>query len=299
MAEVRSKSELWNLLKEVGWKPPQTKSYVQWTAEELELEYGTKVAEQLMSRSGDSEIDSYEPEPETIADPAVAAALEEMAAEWGEVATSGPVPPAPAPVPTVPAPAPQPVPQPQPVAVPAPEPVDEWPNVPRSDEADKVAGLRMRTHGPDDPVRIDTQGRIWYQDEVRKPATASPRARSVLTYQDSGFKTVEDRNQLGLLEESFEVPGDESRTMQVKVTLPSWQVGIYKDPRLPFRVHIYNDIRGFHRLDVVKYYGGMDNVPSSITTIYVGGDLCYDIVKTRDAIEREYRERVLRIGSFQ
>jgi hypothetical protein len=181
-------------------------------------------------------------------------------------------------------------------------PVREWGNyvpetlarllgVPFTDNGDKRAGLRINTHGPDDVLRVSSDGKIWYQDEVAKPAIPQPRMRRKVRYIDPGVKTVEIRRPDGHLDESFEVAGDQATQAEYKVTLPSWQVGIYYDPRLPFRVHVYNGRRGFDRMDVMRYYGGLDLVPSSIqnSAIY-DGDLCYDIMKVRDAMERELRE---------
>jgi len=152
------------------------------------------------------------------------------------------------------------------------------------------AGLNFNSHTMDDPVRVDSRGFIWYQDEVMKPAIPKPRARRVVNYKDPGVKTVEKYYADGRLDESYEVAGDQARDMQVKTTLPSWQVGIYKDPRLPFRVHIYNDVRGFEWFDVLRQYGGMDHVPSTIKHLYVGNDLCFDITSTRETMERELRD---------
>ena len=136
------------------------------------------------------------------------------------------------------------------------------------------------------PLRTDPDGKVWYRDEVLKPAFPKPRARRRITYVDPGSKTQTVQN--GKYVETVEVAGDEKQTREVKITMPSYQVGIYKDPRLPFRVHIYNGNRGFDLFEVRKYYGGADLVPREIKTLYVGNDLCYDIVSTRRAIEQEF-----------
>jgi len=275
----RTKQDLWGLLKEAGWKPPLNKTYVSFTADQLEIEYNTVVANAIVNGEATPEdVTTNYNDPDFD--------REGSFDEWASAVESAP----PAPTPTAVQKAPE--------SATSPQSADPFAGVPRTDVADQVAGLRMQTHGADDPVRIDSHGRIWYQDEVRKPATPRPRARRVLQYKDPGVKTIENRNQLGLLEESFEVAGDEVQDMTVKITLPSWQVGIYKDPSMPFRIHVYNDVRGFSRRDVVKYYGGSDHVPSTVKTVYVGSDLCYDIKSVRDTIDREYRERVLRIGSL-
>jgi hypothetical protein len=310
MAETRSKSELWNLLKEKGWKPPATKAFVQYTAAELELEYGTLLATEIQSDT-DAELTAAEvagQQPEVLgteeqlqflAEVPSEDVLADVVAHWPDDLASAVVTAPPTPVAQTPEKTPE-------VATsgdsgpslaePRPGDPDWLPDVPRRDEPDAIAGLRIRTHGRNDPLRVDSLGRVWYQDEVRKPATPRPRARSVLNFRDQGSKTIEIRNQLGLLEESFEVAGDAPQDMRVKVTLPSWQVGIYQDPRLPWRVHVYNNIRGFDRLDVVEYFGGMDHVPASIKVLYVGSDLCYDIISARETLEAIAREQALQIG---
>lgn len=144
----------------------------------------------------------------------------------------------------------------------------------------------------DEPIRIDPEtGWIWYQEEIVKPAFPKPRARRVLTYTDSGSKQVTVQN--GQYLESFEVAGDEQRMGQVKITLPSYQVGIYKDPRLPFKIHVYNELRGFHFNDVIEYYGGAELVPPSVKRIYVENVLCFDIPSVVRAINDEYRHHQL------
>lgn len=77
--------------------------------------------------------------------------------------------------------------------------------------------------------------------------------------------------------------------MQAKITLPSYQVGIYKDPRFPFKIHEYNDVRGFDFFEVNDFYGGSDLVPAAIKRMYVESSLCYDIRTVVRAIEDEAR----------
>lgn len=168
--------------------------------------------------------------------------------------------------------------------------------VPLADRGADRAGLTFNTHGINDPVRVDLQGRVWFQDEVQKPAIPKARARRILKSQTTNTKVIEQRGDDGRLIESFEVAGDEVRDLEIKVTLPSWQVGIYWDPRLPFRVHVYEDVRGFDFRDIVKYYGGLDLIPSSIKRIYVGGDLCFDIQSTRNTMEQQLRDAQLGRG---
>lgn len=150
-------------------------------------------------------------------------------------------------------------------------------------------------HAYDDaekPVRIEPSGRIWYAEEVRKPGSAKPRARRKLTYVDPGTRT--EQAQDGAFIETFEVAGNERRTAEVKITMPSYQVGIYKEPNLPFKTHVYNGKRGFDLFDVHKFYGGADLVPSEIKRVYVENDLCYDITSTIRAIQAEARQLALK-----
>lgn len=165
-------------------------------------------------------------------------------------------------------------------------------NLPRR-EPDQVAGLRVNTHAEDEPLRVDENGLIWYQDEVRKAAFPKPRGRRVLDYVDPGVRTVTAETGNGYTE-TFEMPGDQARPSQVKITLPSHQVGIYRDPNMPFKIHVYQDNRGFDLFEVRDFYGGADLVPEDIKTVYVGQSLCYDIRTTRRAIEAEYREKLLK-----
>ena len=58
----------------------------------------------------------------------------------------------------------------------------------------------------DTPLRTDEQGRIWFREEVRKPATPAPRARRVLKYIDPGTTTKTIVN--GRYIESFEEAGN-------------------------------------------------------------------------------------------
>lgn len=175
----------------------------------------------------------------------------------------------------------------------APETLARLLGVPYSDIASRRAGLTFNSHGPDDVLRVSSDGKVWYKDEVPKPAIPMPRMRRKVRYINTGVKKVERRLNDGHLDESFEVAGDGHEEAEIKVTLPSSQVGIYYDPRLPFRVHVYNGKRGFDYMDVVRFYGGLDLVPSTVATIYVGDDLCYDINKTRDTMERELRDKQL------
>jgi hypothetical protein len=181
---------------------------------------------------------------------------------------------------------------PEPAAQPAPPAPAPQLGLPRR-EPDQVAGLRVNTHAEDEPLRVDENGLVWYQDEVRKAAFPKPRGRRVLDYIDPGVRTETAQTGNGYTE-TFEMPGDQARPSQVKITLPSHQVGIYKDPNMPFKIHVYQDNRGFDLFEVRDFYGGHDLIPEDIKTVYVGQSLCYDIRTTRRAIEAEYREKLLK-----
>lgn len=158
----------------------------------------------------------------------------------------------------------------------------------------EMAGMRLNEKRPDEPLRIDPETRrAWFQEEVRKPAIPTPRGRRVLEYKDPGAitKTVKD----GEYTETFEVSGDprNARSMQVKITLPSYQVGIYKDPRFPFKVICYNGNEGFDLQDVQGFYGGAELVPPAVKRKYVENVLCYDIRSVVAAINQEHRDLAL------
>ena len=143
------------------------------------------------------------------------------------------------------------------------------------------------------PIRTDPDGIVWYADEVRKLASPGPRKRRKLSYIDHGTKV--ETVQVGQFMESFEVAGSDVRTEEVKITLPTYQVGLYRDPRLPFLIHVYNNNRGYDLMEVIKYYGNsQDLVPQEIQKTYVGNDLCYDIKTTNRAIENEARQLRMR-----
>jgi len=149
----------------------------------------------------------------------------------------------------------------------------------------------------DEVVRVDEQGREWLQEEVRKPAYPKPRGRRVLTYVDPGVRQETVQQSDGYIE-SFEVPGDrKNRTAEIKITLPSFQVGIYRDRRFPFRIHVYNGREGFNLYDVENFYGGAQLVPSECKRIYIENDLCYDIRSVVQAIRSEHRQMILQKGT--
>ncbi len=156
-------------------------------------------------------------------------------------------------------------------------------------DPNEMAGQRLNSQAEDEPIRVDENGLVWYQEEVRKPAFAKPRGRRVLKYMETGVKEVTTKN--GEYVETFEVAGDGPKIpSEVKVTLPSYQVGIYKDKRFPFKIHVYNEIRGFDLFEVQNYYGGSELVPQEIKRMYVENVLCYDIRTTVRAIQTEFRQ---------
>lgn len=141
---------------------------------------------------------------------------------------------------------------------------------------------------PLEVLRVDEQGRQWYQEEVRKPAYPKPRGRRVLTYLESGVEKQTVRN--GDYVETFEVAGNlPTRPAEVKITLPSYQVGVYKDPRFPFKIHCYDGREGFDLFDVQNFYGGAELVPPVVKRVYIENVLCYDIRTVIRAINDEHR----------
>jgi hypothetical protein len=176
---------------------------------------------------------------------------------------------------------------------PEPEPVPTQDIEVRHADPDEMAGQRQNSQPADVPIRIDPEtGREWYQEEVLKPAYPKPRGRRVLTYLETGTKQVQTKS--GEFVETFEVAGDgPPRTAEVKITLPSYQVGVFKDPRFPFKVHTYNGLEGFDLFEVRDYYGGAELVPAEVKLVYVENVLCYDIRSVVRAIEAEYRQLML------
>lgn len=167
-------------------------------------------------------------------------------------------------------------------ALPDPAPVASQP------DPGELPGQRLNTHSRDDVIRVDDMGRKWHQEEVRKPAYPKPRGRRVLKYMETGVKT--ETVQAGEYVETFEVAGNEaSRPAEVKITLPSYQVGIYTDPRFPFKIHCYDGREGFDFEEVRAYYGGAELVPDSCKRIYVENELCYDIRSVIRTIQAEHR----------
>lgn len=175
----------------------------------------------------------------------------------------------------------------------APEPEPAAPPPVQAADPNELPGQRLNTKDEDEPIRTDEDGRVWYQEEVRKPAYPKPRGRRVLSYQNPGVVTKTVKS--GDYTETFEVAGDmaNAEPAQVKITLPSYQVGVYKDPRFPFKVITYNGNNGFDLREVQQFYGGAELVPAGVKRIYVENVLCYDIRTVIRAIEDEYRAKQL------
>lgn len=156
-------------------------------------------------------------------------------------------------------------------------------------DPEEMPGVRLNTKPEDEPIRVDDQGRIWYQEEVKKPAYPKPRGRRVLKYLETGVETKTVQN--GEYVETFEVAGvGAGKPAEVKITLPSYQVGIYKDPRFPFKIHCYNGREGFNLFEVQDYYGGAELVPDECKRVYIENDLCYDVRSVIRAIQNEHRQ---------
>ncbi len=157
----------------------------------------------------------------------------------------------------------------------------------------ELAGERLNSKDPEDVIYTDDAGRQWLQKEVLKPAFPRPRGRRVLRYNDPGV--VKKTEKEGQYTETFEVAGDmrNATPSEIKITLPSYQVGICRDPRFPFKVITYNGREGFDRLEVEKFYGGHELVPPVAQRTYVENVLCYDMRSVIRAINDEYRQQQL------
>jgi hypothetical protein len=178
----------------------------------------------------------------------------------------------------------------QPVAPPQPQRPTIKP-APQGLDPTQHAGVLLNTHGPNDIVSVDEFGNQWYQPEVTKPGYARPRGRRIYTEVDSGTQIETVRTSNGDFE-TFEIPGDPkfAKTTETKITLPSFQTGIYKAPGVPFKIHIYQGNKGFDYDDVNRFYSGADMVPDTIKRVYVSTDLCYDIATVIRAVKDEERE---------
>lgn len=159
--------------------------------------------------------------------------------------------------------------------------------VPAPQHADPTEQPTQRRGQEDTPIRTDEHGRIWYQEEVRKKTTAAKRAYRVHREIGSNVKTIKIDSGDGYTE-TIEVPGDERKPLEVKVGLPTWQHGIYKSPQFPWRIACCRGKQGFVREDIEDFFGGPDVLPESITKVYVGSKICYDIRSVTTAVQREY-----------
>ena len=155
----------------------------------------------------------------------------------------------------------------------------------REKDADEVPTQR-RTDGMA-PIRADATGRVWYQEEIQKSTLAKPRGYRIYREIGTGVKEVTIDAGEGYTE-TIEVPDGSAKPLEVKVGIPTWQVGIYRDPQFPFRIVEYRSARGFFRDDVEEFFGGPDVLPENVSTIYVGNLLCYPIREVVVAINREY-----------
>lgn len=171
---------------------------------------------------------------------------------------------------------------------PEPEPVVS-PLPPARPELGEMAGERLNTKAEDEIIYVDDEGRAWLQKEVLKPAFPKPRGRRVLRYNDPGVVVQSIKE--GDYVETFEVAGDprNATPAEIKITLPSYQVGIYRDPRYPFKVITYSGREGFDRIEVEEYYGGAEMVPPVAKRVYVENVLCYDMRSVIRAINEEFR----------
>jgi hypothetical protein len=165
----------------------------------------------------------------------------------------------------------------------------------RLPDPEEMPGQRLNTNADDEVIRVDEDGREWLQEEVRKPAYPKPRGRRVLKYLETG--TEKQTVQNGEYVETFEVAGSrEGVPSEVKITLPSYQVGIYRDPRFPFKIHCYNGREGFDMTDVEAFYGAAELVPEKVKRVYIENVLCYDIRTVVRAISDEHRHLQLTGG---
>ena len=266
----RTRGLYWQALKDAGFT--SDKPFREWTIDELRAVYasyqadGTEIAE--IDDDEDDELPERTDEMDELREQL--AAVTDTVNKLATIITSGQVE--------------------QPVAPP--------PSTTPALDPNEHAGVTLNTHAPDEVLEVDEYGNEWYQREVGKPGYAKPRGRRVLRYDDSGTKTTTVVGPDGYTE-TFEVSGDpnNSHPSEVKITLPSYQVGIYKAPNLPFRICTYKGARGFHWDDINAYFGGQSLVPAYIKRIYVSTTLCYDMQSVITTIEALYRERVLKQGT--
>lgn len=308
---MSEKSELYNQLKEIGVEFP--KPYVSLTVAELEQlatdHFSRRNAEMAQSVTDDDLSRAWAEANAAIEDEDEDGLYDdEELFDFPETVQSPPITP-----PTVPSG--QPIPQPQPVRTEDGRPAEtleelvgvvtamfragvlkEGREVPYrnykilvKNKGEDRAGLSFSA--PEDkPLRIDDVGRIWFLDEVAKPAIPRARMTRKTRYIDTGVKEERTYDADGKLDEIFEVAGSEHRELTTTVTLPSWQVGKYRDIRMPFSIYVYNGRRGFSFEEINSYFGGLDFVPPTIKAFHVGQQLCYDITTTRTEIESQFNQ---------
>ncbi len=138
-------------------------------------------------------------------------------------------------------------------------------------------------------IRTDVNGRVIYQEEIQKSSLARPRGYRIFREIGTGVKEITIDAGEGYTE-TIEVPDGTRKPLEVKVGIPTWQVGIYRDTQFPFRIVEYRSARGFFRQDVEEFFGGADVLPEGVNTIYVGNLLCYPIREVVVAINREFNQ---------
>lgn len=159
-------------------------------------------------------------------------------------------------------------------------------NMPSPDE---LPGMRKNTHDGLTVLRIDEAGRQWLQEEVRKGAFARPRFRRVLRQRSTNV--VQQTVQNGEFTETFEVPGTEERVSEIRVTLPTYQVGRFRHPNHPFTILTYDGREGYDFEEVCRMFGGADLVPMGAQRIYIANQIAFDIRTTVRVIEAEFRKQ--------
>lgn len=142
-----------------------------------------------------------------------------------------------------------------------------------------------------EPIRTDENGRVIFQEEIQKSSLAKPRGYRVFREMGTGVKQITTERDADGYTETIEVPDGSRKPLEVKVGIPTWQVGIYLDPQFPmFKIVEYRSARGFWRQDVEAFFGGPDVLPEGLETIYVGNLMAYPIRDVVVAINREYNQ---------
>lgn len=142
---------------------------------------------------------------------------------------------------------------------------------------------------PEGAIRADEHGRIWFREEIGPEVARNRRLRKRIT-QVVPDKVEVKQIQAGEYIETIEVVGEGTRSLDAFITMPPTQVGIYLDPRFPWKIFTYNGSLGFSYGDVNTYYGGVEFVPSTVKKKFVGNMMAYDIKSAISTVERKYRE---------